>query len=123
MAGDKPNPMDYASAGQDVVEQMITGLGWRVTAEFDGPSTTSVLVTGPDATGAKFVITARKEGVVAEKEEFEHFNKAHLDRFYGAHAERPGIAVMCFESHKVGAIEEIYGKYKVGTVFSHTHIS
>ncbi len=29
----------FVSAGQDLVEQLIVGLGWRITAEVRGPST------------------------------------------------------------------------------------
>jgi len=48
----------YSPSGQDFVEQLIVGLGWRVTAEHVGVRTRSLLVTSSDARGVKFVVTS-----------------------------------------------------------------
>lgn len=103
----------YASAGQDIVEQMIAGLGWRLTAEHKGTATRSVLMTSSDAQGTKMVITTlnpETEYSAIDAEPYFHFSKEHVDRFHRAHAGRPGIAVLGFEVNegKIGIVAERY---------------
>lgn len=108
------DPAKYQSHGQDVVEQLIAGLGWRVTAEYVGTATRSVLVTSSDGRGTKFVATAKRDGVEyceQEAEPYYHFNKVHFDRFLGSHIGRPGVGVLGFEVRE-GAIELIKERYQ-----------
>ena len=46
---------------QDVVEQMLVGLGWRITGYCDAADTRTVAITSRDAAGVRFIITAHKD--------------------------------------------------------------
>ena len=46
---------------QDVVEQMLVGLGWRITGHCDTADTRTVAITSRDAQGVRFIITAHKD--------------------------------------------------------------
>lgn len=48
---------------QDVVEQMLVGLGWRITGYCDAADTRTVAITSRDAAGVRFIITAHKDRV------------------------------------------------------------
>eukprot|EP00755_Sulcionema_specki_P004625 Sspe_Gene.30542::Locus_15103_Transcript_1_1_Confidence_1.000_Length_2305::g.30542::m.30542 len=104
------DPEKFSGHGQDIVEQLIIGLGWRVTAEYDGKSTRSVLVCSKDARGQKMVITAPK-AKAAGGEPYDHFSIHHLNRFYERHGGRDGIAVLGFEVN-VGSVHRIYERYQ-----------
>jgi len=91
-------PEDYSPIGQDIVEQLLVGLGWRVTGSHLGTSTKSLILTSVDAGGVKFAITAHNtqtlnelaavagaEGEPGAKrlrqdelEPFDHFDAKHL---------------------------------------------
>eukprot|EP01062_Namystynia_karyoxenos_P038526 TRINITY_DN2795_c0_g1_i1.p1 TRINITY_DN2795_c0_g1~~TRINITY_DN2795_c0_g1_i1.p1 ORF type:complete len:721 (+),score=293.91 TRINITY_DN2795_c0_g1_i1:99-2261(+) len=108
------DPAKYQPSGQDMVEQLIAGLGWRLTAEYVGTATRSVLVASSDAIGVKFVVTTKREdGQYSEvdAEPYFHFRREHLDRFYGAHAGRPGVAVLGFEVEE-GSVDQILERYR-----------
>mmetsp|Transcript_10077 Transcript_10077/g.11563 ORF Transcript_10077/g.11563 Transcript_10077/m.11563 type:complete len:744 (-) Transcript_10077:556-2787(-) len=96
-------PETYAPHQQDLVEQLIVGLGWRVTAEHVGTSTRSLLVTSMDACGVKLVVSTCQEKSVErslqeeEGEYYDHFDSRNIVRFYEAHQGREGVAVLGFE--------------------------
>jgi len=102
---------NFTPAGQDLVEQLIVGLGWRVTAEYTGTQTRSVLVTSQDPCGAKIVVTC-VTGENKDAEEYDHFDRVHVDRFFEEHHGYQGIAVLGFELPQAGAIEETLRRYK-----------
>jgi len=55
---DKLQPETWTGEGQDLAEQLVVGLGWRVTAEHIGGGTRTLLVTSSDPCGVKVCITA-----------------------------------------------------------------
>ena len=65
LTGSKPDVDGYKSYGQDLVEQLISGIGWRVQYFNEGSETTTMVVTSPDKDGAKFLVQApnKNEGV------------------------------------------------------------
>lgn len=106
---------EFCSQKQDLVEQLISGLGWRITANYHGPETVTLLITSPDKTGTRFVVTAptpkaqgKKQKVV---EEFDHFTKQHLDRFFDEHSGHEGCAVLGFKAEP-GHCAKILHKYQ-----------
>mmetsp|Transcript_31109 Transcript_31109/g.75066 ORF Transcript_31109/g.75066 Transcript_31109/m.75066 type:complete len:474 (-) Transcript_31109:1291-2712(-) len=118
--------LGYVAAGQDFVEQLIVGLGWRVTAEYVGVRTRSLLVTSSDARGVKFVVTSLSppreqcsaaKGSQAQEEEagggyecYDHFDSCHVNRFLASHDGRQGFAVLGFEVGE-GECDKILARY------------
>jgi hypothetical protein len=127
LGGEVRESENHTGHGQDIVEQLIVGLGWRVTAEYNGTTTRSVLCTSSDAQGVKITISCLKEncddsasiqspsrGVVAKgdsEEMYTHFKREHLDRFFGCHVGRMGIAVLGFEVDE-GCVERVLCNYR-----------
>eukprot|EP01061_Rhynchopus_euleeides_P002858 TRINITY_DN121_c1_g1_i1.p1 TRINITY_DN121_c1_g1~~TRINITY_DN121_c1_g1_i1.p1 ORF type:complete len:690 (+),score=334.50 TRINITY_DN121_c1_g1_i1:54-2072(+) len=109
MVKDAKNPESYKSQDQDIVEQLIVGTGWRVTAEYIGAGTRSVLVCTEDPCGAKMVVTT-KTGDSDEGEVYAHFRASRVQTFHDAHIQREGISVLSFEVAP-GSLEGIHGKY------------
>jgi len=108
----------FEAAGQDIVEQLIVGLGWRVTAEYTGACTRAVLVTSSDPCGVKMVITAAADGVCANDkggahpdEPYDHFQGNFVQGFFDAHNDRQSIGVLGFEVAR-GELETILERYK-----------
>ena len=131
----------YLSHGRDIVKQLITGFGFRVTGYYpphgDTSTSNTVLVTSSDPTGIQIVVSSRcrceNDDVVDEK--YLHFDRgeciksrwnfvllvevismncfhlANIDRFYRAHSNRQGIAVLAFEVGP-GCLQQIYLRYK-----------
>eukprot|EP00475_Leptophrys_vorax_P005333 TRINITY_DN13235_c0_g1_i1.p1 TRINITY_DN13235_c0_g1~~TRINITY_DN13235_c0_g1_i1.p1 ORF type:complete len:733 (-),score=262.88 TRINITY_DN13235_c0_g1_i1:66-2264(-) len=125
-AEDEKSPA-YNPVGQDFVEQLIAGMGWRITgtrynAAKEG--TNSVLISPPDSNGASFVVTALssgdraasggspKEGE-AKKDvvEYKCYCSERVNLFYDSHAGRQGIAVLAFELSS-GDLENVYANYR-----------
>ncbi|CAE7242014.1 unnamed protein product [Symbiodinium microadriaticum] len=120
------DPQKWTGHKQDVVEQMLVGLGWRVTGFGQTASTRSVAVTSSDNEGVKFVITAHKDKSMAdfasadghpaakrqksEKEAFDHLGESHLERFSQHQAGRQGVAVLGFQVNS-GELDGIVAKY------------
>ena len=105
----------FSGSGQDLIEQLQFGLGWRVTAAHRGSRTESLLVTSPDPNGVRFVITAPRadaEGEVEVGEEtLDHFANQHIERFLSVHDSKPGVAVLAFETTKCGGLETVHAAY------------
>jgi hypothetical protein len=86
------------SVNHDFVEQLIVGLGWRVTATYIGTNTSSFLVTSSDPRGVKLCVTSIKaNNDTNQKEPYQHFDAYSVQRFFDAHNGRQGIAVLGFE--------------------------
>lgn len=121
----------FVTTNRDVVKQMIAGLGFRVTGSrmpdtHIGANTRSVLVTSSDPGGVQFVVTALQNDkkIDAEKsaephssytDQFAHFDKSNMKRYFSNHSDRQGIAVLAFEVVKEGgsggSIDDIYQNY------------
>lgn len=117
----------YSPAGQDLVEQLLVGLGWRVTGSYDGTETQSLVVTSQDPEGVKFVLTAftggsledvesgegpsKKQRLDSKEEPFQHFAGDNLRRFARYHNGRQGIAVLGFEVSR-GGVELLRQNYE-----------
>ena len=104
-------PEKYTSFDQDIVEQMIVGLGWRVTAEYVGPGTRSLLVCSQDARGQKCVVTTKTSDASADEEPYYHFKSSTIDTFKNAHIQRDGIAVLGFEVD-CGTLDNVLTNYQ-----------
>lgn len=113
----------YVSHGQDLVEQLLLGLGWRVTGQHSGEGTTSLLLATNDPLGVKFVVTApaaadssivpaAKRIKTNEKEtSIAHFALANLTRFAEAHrGNGQGVATLGF-ALPPGGIEKVHANY------------
>jgi len=120
------NPEAWSPSAQDVVEQLLVGLGWRVTGACASEDTHSVLVTSPDPDGVKFVVTAHakhgmgdlpgveQEGAPAKRAKVgtnDLYGASQLERFARHRAGRAGIAVLGFETAE-GGVQAIFEKYK-----------
>ena len=69
--GSASDPEAFQVHGRDLVEQLLYGFGWRITAEHSGLETRSLLLSTPDPAGVRFVITCKQvEKVVDEEDEF-----------------------------------------------------
>jgi len=101
------DPATYAPAKLDLAQQMICGLGWAVTGSNCSNGTSSVLISSPDESGARFILTTKSKEPPAKKqnaaeEHFDHFSAANVDRFLSNHAGRQGVAVLGFEVSDLG---------------------
>ncbi|CAJ1368799.1 unnamed protein product [Effrenium voratum] len=108
------DPAQWRGHGQDVVEQMLVGLGFRVTG-FGQSDTRTMVVTSKDAEGVKFVITAHDKvnespAKRQKTEAFDHLDAKHLERFAQHRAGRQGIAVLGFKV-KPGELDGICKRY------------
>lgn len=97
---------DFASHGRDVVKQLIAGFGFRVTGCHATSHTSTVVVTSKDPNGIQIVVSAMKRddendveeaSAAVEDHNYHHFDPSNITRFYQAHSDRPGIAVLAFE--------------------------
>jgi len=120
---------EFEPAGQDFVEQLIIGGGWRVTGRHSCQESTSLLVASHDPKGVKFVVSASKRAEVEEEKKAHseekkghsshsaaaiphHFRAREIDRFFNAHANKPGVAALGFEVTVEGTLEKILKQYK-----------
>eukprot|EP00697_Spironema_sp_BW2_P011660 gnl/Spiro4/27414_TR13648_c0_g1_i1.p1 gnl/Spiro4/27414_TR13648_c0_g1~~gnl/Spiro4/27414_TR13648_c0_g1_i1.p1 ORF type:complete len:408 (+),score=140.99 gnl/Spiro4/27414_TR13648_c0_g1_i1:27-1226(+) len=108
---DAADPATFVPTRQDIVEQLIVGLGWRVCAHYAGGGTTSVLVASSDPLGVKFVVTAldAENTTPTTTTPYDHFRRDNLTQFFGEHSDRDGIAVLGFE---VSNVDEILERYR-----------
>jgi len=106
---------DFSPVGQDVVEQLIVGLGWRVTASYTGAGTQSVLITSQDSRGVKIVVTSKlqTQEFRNQTECYDHFDVKHYDRFLKAHNGYQGISVLAFELPDEEALKVVYENYRI----------
>eukprot|EP00986_Skeletonema_menzelii_P002949 scaffold855_cov140-Skeletonema_menzelii.AAC.10 len=112
---------EFASHGRDIVKQLIAGFGFRVTGCHATSHTNTVVVTSKDPNGIQIVVSAMKRGdenlheedanaAVEDNGPYHHFGPSNITRFYQAHSDRQGIAVLAFE---VGyeCLEGIFRRY------------
>jgi hypothetical protein len=118
----------FTPHNRDVVDQLLAGFGFRVTAARYPTSTStstmnalpadtnanantrSLLVTSRDPQGVQIIVTAidPTPSVVVEKDPMRHFDASKVQRFLEAHDHRQGIAVLAFCVENVKAIREKY---------------
>ena len=100
---------EFVPQGRDVVKQLLSGLGFRVTGKRMADSNTrSVLVTTKDPNGVQIVVTSL--GGDSERDHYSHFDASNVQRFFDSHLNRQGIAVLAFEVTS-GSIDTIYKRY------------
>jgi len=113
--GVAPSPEDYSPVDQDLVEQLLVGLGWRITAAYSGPATQTFVVSSPDAQGAQFVITAPHhpsgEKMEGASDVYSHFDRPALEQFAACNSGRQGVAALGFETGP-GGVEKIRRRYE-----------
>eukprot|EP00039_Didymoeca_costata_P018209 m.332593 g.332593 ORF g.332593 m.332593 type:complete len:688 (+) comp16964_c0_seq1:54-2117(+) len=110
----------YVPHGQDLVEQMIFGFGFRITHEHEVSGLRSFLLCSRDATGVKYLISGLvdepdqpnvKRQKTNENKEYCHLNLDSYNRFLKAHNNRQGISVLGFQVEKDGT-SKILERYK-----------
>lgn len=120
------DPAEWMGAEQDVVEQLLVGLGWRITGKHVGSSTHSLVVTSPAKQGATFIFTAHtKKAMNGEATDLssesafdrevsdldpDHFSASHLERSAQYRAGRPGFTVLGFDVQP-GGVDLIHARY------------
>jgi len=108
------DPTKYSHLNQDFVSQLITGTGLRITQTHKGPKTSSMVLTSPDPSGIKFIVTSANaaESQTSDNEVFDHFDHTHWKRFFDNQSGRQGCGVLAFECKTKGGIETIARNYK-----------
>lgn len=101
LTGDKVDPSKYVSCGQDVVEQLITGVGWRIIASGKAHGTSSLALRSCNKTSVMFIITTRDANSPKQPAHsgpvLDHFRAAKISEFYAANKQRAGAAVLSYE--------------------------
>lgn len=125
VASESRDPAQWQPAGQDVVEQLLASLGWRITGYSQCVHTHSVVLTSADPAGVKFVVTAHVDKDIEQLASVEpetlstskpgatswdHFSASHLARFSKHRGGRTGIAVLGF-AVEPGTVEKIRARY------------
>lgn len=75
------NDVPFVPQNRDVVQQLLAGLGFRVTGARISPqqcNTRSVLVTSRDPNGVQFVVTAIDPSSTVQQDEIRHFDASTL---------------------------------------------
>jgi hypothetical protein len=67
----------FSPQNRDIIKQMMTGFGMRVTGAHQGCRTSSFLLTTKDPSGVQVVVTA-KDGSSVVREEFPHFQEGKI---------------------------------------------
>jgi len=116
------SPETWKMQEQDVVEQVMVGLGWRITGMNKNESTTTFAITSPDMSGVKFLVTAhnklgmqalggepaakraRAEGVQ------DYFCASKLANFAAERVGRQGFAVLGFTT-PAGGVDKIKKRF------------
>jgi hypothetical protein len=106
------NDSNFSPLKQDLVQQLLWGLGCRVIAHNECKSSRSVLVAStPSAQLAtRFIITAptSTEAKNDSEEEYPYLSGDFANKFFSLHAGHEGFAVFGFLLKEVGACDEIY---------------
>jgi hypothetical protein len=114
ITGNAPDPSPFEPHGRDVVRQLLSGFGFRVTAarysDQDVPANTrTVLVTSRDPQGVQILVTATDPTSSVDKDPVGMLDARNVKRFVAAHAERQGVGVLAFV---VEDVESILNSYK-----------
>jgi hypothetical protein len=111
----EPQDANYSSTKQDIVEQLIWGVGCRVIAAHECSSSRSVLVSSTpiDRLGSRYFVTAPTAGHANASEEDKvpvYFQGEAATLFFERHSGRAGFAVFGFLLRDKGAIDVVYQK-------------
>eukprot|EP00211_Chloroparvula_japonica_P004370 CAMPEP_0119122596 /NCGR_PEP_ID=MMETSP1310-20130426/2797_1 /TAXON_ID=464262 /ORGANISM="Genus nov. species nov., Strain RCC2339" /LENGTH=648 /DNA_ID=CAMNT_0007112277 /DNA_START=138 /DNA_END=2084 /DNA_ORIENTATION=- len=88
----------YQPEGQDLVEQFILGLGWRIIGTWEGNGVRTVVLSSNDKNGAKFIITGKtNSNVLSHRELSPIFHENLLQSFFDEHNGREGFAVLSLQ--------------------------
>jgi hypothetical protein len=119
----------FVPQNRDIVQQLIVGLGFRITATHNNDSNDDahhhhhherhLLLTTQDPHGVQFVISAKDDNdapsttsttSTSTTTTYAHFLSKNSQEFYNHNSNRQGFAVMGFEvTH--GDIQDIYTRY------------
>jgi len=124
--GASADPGLFQVHGRDLVEQMLCGFGWRITGQHEAHDTRSLLLSTIDPSGVRFVVTCTRRtdatrhqseqtGTVKTEamqtvDHFDHFARAHVERYFESHNDAQGIAVLGFET---GVLDALHARYEV----------
>ena len=105
---------DIPAAGKDdIVDQLISGMGYRIYATRYGKGTHSVLLTSEDHKGSKFIVTGLADTSPhhSQDEECSIYSREHLDLFFAEHGGAQGIAVLAITVEE-GGLQKIMSAYE-----------
>lgn len=112
------SPENFTPHGRDVIEQLLAGFGFRVTAarmitRSSQVNTNTLLITSRDAQGVQFLVTAlpSDDQITTPDDAMPFFDAGKVQTFFEAHANRPGIAVLAFTVDDVARILESYQQF------------
>jgi len=116
--GPSADPAAFQGHGRDLVEQLLYGFGWRIIGQHDGTQTRSLMLSTPDPSGARFLVTCHVEGQDAaasptkkpKAPQYDHFAAAHLERYAKYHKGAQGVAVLGFEL--AGELDIVVERYQ-----------
>ena len=115
--GPAADPEAFQVHGRDLVEQLLYGFGWRITGQYEGPDTRSLLLSTVDPSGVRFVVTCNRAAAAgtpsAEQaaQPLDHFGGAHLERHFSYHNGAQGIGVLGFELGP-GQLDLVQARYE-----------
>jgi 4-hydroxyphenylpyruvate dioxygenase-like putative hemolysin len=112
-------PDAYDASGKDIVEQLLVGMGYRITGKHEGTDVQTVVVSSRDANGVKFLISAHKklsmdqwsENIANGCEASNLFDASRLKRFADSHRHRQGVGILGFAVDE-GNVDLIQERYK-----------
>lgn len=116
------DPAAWIGSKQDVVEQLLVGLGWRITGKHKGLQTTSLVVSSPAEDGVKLIFTTHNSKSVDGKSTSltsssrvpeqapDPYSSEHIERFADHRSGREGFAVLAFHVAP-GDVELIRRRY------------
>lgn len=119
----KTTPEEYRVQQQDFVEQVMVGLGWRITGMNRNAETCTFSITSPDSNGVKFLVTAHNEldmqalsdapaakRARTQESVQDYFCAEKLANFGSERVGRQGFAVLGFTTAP-GGVAQIHKKY------------
>jgi hypothetical protein len=105
----------FTSQGQDVIEQLIVGAGFRVTGTNENAQTRTMCLSTSARAGVNVIVTAQLPGgpypTAEGSDAFGHFGAKRLERFGKCHGQRQGIAVLSFDVNN-GDVARIHRRYQ-----------
>ena len=125
-------PPFYCPQNRDVVMQLLSSFGFRVTGARFGSQTRSVLVTSRDPRGVQIIVTALcgrgSCGAFEESEEDDDslsvgiFAPDRVQRFLDAHRGRQGVGVLAFAVESIETIKRRYEQLHPALMASYEEI-
>lgn len=113
VAGPGEELKEWTSFNRDIVRQLMTGAGFRVTGQFKGAATTAYQISSVDSQGVRFIVSAKNSPDKKDDEVIDVFSPRHIDRFLDAHSGKEGVGVLAFLAPSgSGIIDKIAEAYK-----------